>query len=79
MTETPKVEKIYRCNKCKFKFPIPLRLEFADGEYNACRQCKSLYIQPLYLVSGVGEFEYESDAYSAYFDFTEEFDNENKM
>ena len=72
MTASPQIKKLYECKRCRFKFDVPLRIESAEGEYNACRRCENLHIKPLYIVSGVGEFDDERQAYSAYFDCMEE-------
>ncbi|MBQ2704742.1 MAG: hypothetical protein IJF58_04255 [Clostridia bacterium] len=79
MTASPQIEKLYECKRCRFKFDVPLRIESAEGEYNACRRCENLHIKPLYIVSGVGAFDDEGEAYTAYFDLTEDLNNENKM
>ena len=79
MTDSPQIEKLYECKRCRFRFDIPLRIEFAEEEYNACRRCNGLHLKPLYIVSGVGAFDNEGEAYAAYFDLTEELNNENKM
>ncbi len=67
----PQIEKIYQCQRCSFRFEIPLRELSEDGYYNLCPQCKWANLDYLYVIDGVGEFDDKRRARRAYYSLKE--------
>ena len=60
----PQIDQKYRCKACAQIFDLPHRVPSDEGEYNACANCRSLFITPLFIVDGV-EYHSQTEAIRA--------------